>query len=102
MGTGLPVVATDVGGTRELVVHRQTGLLVPSGEPVALASALRSLLQAPSERAAMGAAARRRAETVFSLETMIDEYTRVYRDLAARRPQRGAMARRSSPAHSLH
>jgi sugar transferase (PEP-CTERM/EpsH1 system associated) len=84
MGSGLPVVATDVGAARELVVAGQTGLLVPPEDPAALAAALATLLQAPARRAAMGAAARRRAETGFSMERMVSDYDLVYQELAAR------------------
>jgi glycosyltransferase involved in cell wall biosynthesis len=84
MGSGLPVVATDVGGARELVVPGQTGLLVPPEDPSALATALAMLLQAPARRAAMGAAARRRAETEFSMERMVSDYALAYQELAAR------------------
>jgi sugar transferase (PEP-CTERM/EpsH1 system associated) len=84
MASGLPVVATDVGGARELVVAGQTGLLVPAGQPQAMADAVEALLRAPSDRAAMGDAARRRAEAEFSLQRMIGDYERVYLELGAR------------------
>jgi len=58
---GLPVVACDIRGPREQVVHGETGLLVPSGDADALATALRDLLADPARRAAMGAAGRARA-----------------------------------------
>jgi sugar transferase (PEP-CTERM/EpsH1 system associated) len=102
MGSGLPVVATDVGGARELVVPGETGLLVPAGDPDALASALLSLAQAPAQRAAMGAAARRRAEAVFSLERMIGDYERVYLELRHRhRANEGSSDQRHTQAYSL-
>jgi sugar transferase (PEP-CTERM/EpsH1 system associated) len=102
MGTGLPVVATDVGGARELVV-KETGLLIPAATPEALASALAWLLERPAQRAGMGAAARRRVETEFSLERMIRDYERVYHELIGLRgAKQGAEAARSSRAHSLH
>ena len=47
MAAGLPVVATDVGGVRELVVDGETGLLVPAGDPARLAEALRACSQTP-------------------------------------------------------
>jgi len=58
---GLPVVACDIRGPREQVVHGETGLLVPPGDADALATALRDLLADPARRAAMGAAGRARA-----------------------------------------
>jgi sugar transferase (PEP-CTERM/EpsH1 system associated) len=102
MGCGLPVVATDVGGARELVIPEDTGLLVPAGDPDALASALISLAQAPAQRGAMGAAARRRAEAVFSLERMIGDYERVYLELRQRnRAHEGSSDERHARAYSL-
>ncbi len=61
MLTGLPVVATNIRGPREQVVHGVTGLLVPPGTVAPLAGALRRLVGDPAARAAMGAAGRRRA-----------------------------------------
>lgn len=58
MAAGLPVVATDCGGPRDLVVDGGTGLLVPVRNPRALADALAELLQDPARRAAMGQAGR--------------------------------------------
>lgn len=57
MARGLPVVTTPVGGIPELVTHDVDGLLVPPGDPVALASALASLSRSPELRERLGAAA---------------------------------------------
>ena len=61
MLTGLPVVATNIRGPREQIVHGQTGLLVPPGTVAPLASALRALVDDAPMRARMGQAARARA-----------------------------------------
>jgi len=61
MFSGLPVVACDIRGPREQVVHGATGLLVPPGDAAALATALRDLLADKARRVAMGAAGRARA-----------------------------------------
>src|SRR5262249_9178980 len=74
MAAGLPVVGSDVGGLRELVVDGDTGLLVPAGDPQALADALLRLLSSPEERAAFGAAGRARAAELFGLERFRDEH----------------------------
>jgi glycosyltransferase involved in cell wall biosynthesis len=79
---GVPQVATDVGGTREAVVP-ETGLLVPPGEPVALAAAIISLLRDPDRRAAMSAASRRRHAERFTVERMVSETAAVYDALLA-------------------
>lgn len=59
---GVPAVASDVAGLRESVRQGETGLLVPPGDPAALAGALVALLRDPARRRAMGAAARRWAQ----------------------------------------
>ena len=61
MMTGLPVVATDVRGSREEVRHDHTGTLVPLGAPKALSEALSKLVCDPVLRGSMGAAGRTRA-----------------------------------------
>jgi glycosyltransferase involved in cell wall biosynthesis len=65
MFTGLPVVATDIRGSREEVVHGQTGLLVPCRDPHALATALNRLVADPTLRAKQGAAGRGRALELY-------------------------------------
>lgn len=65
MMSGLPVVATDIRGSREEVVANETGLLVPTHDAVSLAKALARLLRANAEACAMGAAGRRRALQLY-------------------------------------
>jgi glycosyltransferase involved in cell wall biosynthesis len=81
MAAGLPVVATRVEGTAELVVDVQTGLLVPMKSPPALAEAMGRLLADPASAKAMGAAGRGRAAANFSWEKMIAEYETLYKSL---------------------
>lgn len=76
---GLPVVATDAGGTRDVVLDGETGRVVPVGDVPALARELSRLLSDPGARAAYGEAARRRAEQTFSMQT----WTRALHDLYA-------------------
>ncbi len=71
MATGLPVVATDVGGTAEAVVHGETGLLVPAGDPAAMADALGALLANPGAVETFGRAGRARAEARFGERLML-------------------------------
>ena len=66
MGSGLPVIASDVGAIREQVVHGATGLLVAPDDVAGLAAAITSLLNDPCKRVAMGAAGRARAEQLFN------------------------------------
>jgi glycosyltransferase involved in cell wall biosynthesis len=59
---GLPVVTTPAGGIPELVRHEETGLLVPCGEPAAMASAVAGLLEDPPRALALARRAREEAE----------------------------------------
>ena len=72
MAAGLPVVATDIRGSREEVIDGQTGLLVPVADPGALAGALGRLLAEPGLARGMGQAGRRRAVEIFDESRVID------------------------------
>lgn len=78
MEAGLPVVATQVIGTDEVVVDGVTGTLVPSGDPRALGQAIGDLLADPARRLAYGAAGRRRYLKCFTAERMVDRTRAVY------------------------
>jgi glycosyltransferase involved in cell wall biosynthesis len=81
MACGLPVLATDVGGTAEAVRDGVTGALVPPGDDAALAAALRRLTADPDALRAMGEAGRARAAREFGLERMTRETEALYREL---------------------
>ena len=68
MSHGLPVIGAHVGGIPEMVIHEETGLLVPAKSPVPLAAAMGRLINDPSLRESLGAAGRIRCETIFSLD----------------------------------
>jgi sugar transferase (PEP-CTERM/EpsH1 system associated) len=88
MASGLPVIATNVGGNSELVVEGQTGMLVPASDPVAMATAIQSYLTNPDKLERHGRAGRKRAEEQFSIEAMVNGYLDVYDAvLQKRRPQ---------------
>jgi len=75
-----PVVATDVGGVRELV--GEAGIVVPAKDSDALAEAMRQVMSRSSdERAAMGRAARERVCSKFNIEGKADEWEALYRSL---------------------
>jgi sugar transferase (PEP-CTERM/EpsH1 system associated) len=83
MATGLPVVATRVGGNEELVEDGVTGTLVPPRDPEALANALARYVQDDALRRDRGGAGRVRAEREFALEAMVARYLGVYDGLLA-------------------
>ncbi len=83
--SGLPVIATAVGGNVELVEDGVTGRLVPSGDMAALVQALLFYLDAPARIAEHGASARRQAEQRYSIPVMADAYAAVYDKTLARR-----------------
>ena len=78
-----PVVATHVGGVPEVVTDRKTGLLVPPGNELALAIALRHLLDKPDTAARLGEAARARAQQIFGFTKYVDTYEALYYRLTA-------------------
>jgi sugar transferase (PEP-CTERM/EpsH1 system associated) len=84
MATGLPVVATHVGGNPELVEVGVTGALVPPADPIALASAIGSYVRQRHLLAEHGHAARIRVETCFSMASMVNGYMAVYDHVLAR------------------
>jgi len=84
MGAELPVIATAVDGTPEVVVEGETGLLVPPADPPALAEAVNRLLGDPELAARMGQAGRARADG-FSEQALLDRVGSVYRQTLARR-----------------
>lgn len=80
MAAGRAIVATRVGGIPEAIEDGRDGLLVPSGDPDALAGALLRVVKDDALRARLGEAARHRAETEFSMETMFGKYEALYRE----------------------
>ncbi len=84
--SGLPVVATDVGGNREVVIDGVTGFLVPPKDPEALAQAMLRLIELPEEkRQRMREAARQHILANFSLDRVVDQWEALYRELSAKK-----------------
>jgi len=81
MAAAKPIVATDAGGTRELVAEGVTGYLVPVGAVELLASRMIALCQAPATRGSMGARARSIVEQTFTVENMARRYELLYEKL---------------------
>lgn len=96
MAAGVPVVATAVGGVPDVVCHGETGLLVPPGDPAALAAALASLLGDPERRCTLGLAGRRAAFPAYDAKGLIARIEALYLELAAG-PGAGGRQERSRP-----
>jgi glycosyltransferase involved in cell wall biosynthesis len=88
MAAGLPVVATRVGGLPEMVAQGETGLLVPPGDPPALAAAMSRVLADADLRRKLGRAGRMRVEQEFSLEAMVSRTAEVLLRLWSQAPRR--------------
>ena len=78
MASGIPVVAFAVDGLKEIVVHGETGFLVPSGDVDALAEALRRLIEDPVLRREMGSRGRERARNLFGIDAHVGGLMDVY------------------------
>jgi glycosyltransferase involved in cell wall biosynthesis len=78
MAAGVPVVASSVSGNPELVEDGENGLLVPPGDPPALAAAIDRILREPELARRLGRAGRRRVEERFTLERLVRDTERVY------------------------
>jgi glycosyltransferase involved in cell wall biosynthesis len=85
MAAERPVVATSVGGNVELVEEGQTGYLVPSENPQALADRVVNLLRNREQARQFGQRGKQRAEARFSLAWMVKAYEECYRDAMAKR-----------------
>lgn len=85
MASGLPVIATDVGGNRDLVDEGRTGSIVPSADPDAMARAILALARGNGLARDMGRAGRETAEQRFSMNAMVAAYQNTYDNLLHRR-----------------
>jgi len=81
MASGLPVIATDVGGNADLVKSGINGQIVPAGDPEALAHQIVKFANAPGQAKIMGRLGRQRVEEKFSMNAMVAAYLGVYDQL---------------------
>jgi glycosyltransferase involved in cell wall biosynthesis len=95
MALGIPVVAADVGGVREIVDDGVTGSLVPPRDPEALVAATEPLLDDPTRRRRMGEAARLRAVADFDLDRCADSHVIAFERAIEHRAARGRRGRKS-------
>jgi glycosyltransferase involved in cell wall biosynthesis len=85
MSAGRPIIASAVGGCKELIDHGRTGLLFPPGDSPALAEQILMLLDTPDVRARLGYAARRHAESEFDINVAVKRLEAVYDELLDRK-----------------
>lgn len=78
MAAGLPVVATAAGGNPEILAEGRAGVLVPVRDPVRLGQAIAALATEPGRRATLATAGRRRLESSFTIERMVNQYAELY------------------------
>jgi glycosyltransferase involved in cell wall biosynthesis len=93
MAAGLPVVATDVGGNREIVDDGRTGRLVPARDPEALAKMILAMCENTALARDMGKRGRERVENLFDVRTMVARYEAMYRELLGRAVSGGSPSR---------
>lgn len=84
MATGLPIVATDVGGNAELIDNDQTGKIVPAGNIETLAEAMLAYISDEKLRRTHGHAARQRVMEKFTLDKMVADYVQLYDTMCSR------------------
>jgi glycosyltransferase involved in cell wall biosynthesis len=100
MASGLPVVATRVGGNPELVDDGETGSLIPASDPIAMAQAIQRYTTNPEKVRADGAAGRKKAANQFSISAMVNGYMSVYDSILNGKRHRAAAESRAYPVSS--
>ena len=80
---GKPIIATDVPGCREIVHDGENGILVLLKNSIALASAIKELIDNSEKRKSMGINGRRLVESEFSEEIVVNQTMKVYQELLA-------------------
>ena len=79
MASGLPVIATQVSGSQQVVEQDRSGILIPPGEILPLCQAIESLLTDPERARQLGKSARRRIEEAYSARRQAEEHLILYR-----------------------
>jgi glycosyltransferase involved in cell wall biosynthesis len=100
---GVPAVATDVPGTREVLIDGVNGWLANAADPISLGKSMECLMQMPlEERYAMGECARRHVINEFSLDIVLDKWERLYEALLAQKSVNWRMRLVAREALSRH
>lgn len=84
MACGKACIATNIPGSRDLIIPNENGLLVPPEDPAALAEALQLLINSPELRLALGRSARARVEQHFSIEREVKAHAALYHEILSR------------------
>ncbi len=84
MRAGLPVIASDVSGVNEAVIHERNGLLTPAGDSQVLARQIETLLSAPERRTVMGREGRAFYEQYFTFDALLEKTCAVYSEILGR------------------
>lgn len=85
MACGSPVIATNISGSAEVVTDGDNGVLVPPGQPAAMADAILSLLHDPDRRQNLGRRARRTVEKSFTWHAIVDKFENMFQQVVARK-----------------
>jgi glycosyltransferase involved in cell wall biosynthesis len=78
---GLPVIAFDIAGAREAVLHGKTGVLIPPGDLAGLQIAIEVMIEEPEMRDEFGRAGRKRMQDDFSVKTMVESHVDLYKQI---------------------
>jgi glycosyltransferase involved in cell wall biosynthesis len=81
MSYGTPPIVTNIGGHPELVVHNESGLVIPPKDPEAIARAILELYNDPEKKKRLGENARRRIETRFHIRETIRQTRRLFEEV---------------------
>ena len=81
MACGTPPIVTDIGGSPELVIHNDSGLVIPPKDPQAIAAAIMALYHDPAQKKRLGENAKRRIETRFNIRETIRETRRLFEEV---------------------
>jgi glycosyltransferase involved in cell wall biosynthesis len=96
---GVPVVATAVGGTPEVIEEGESGFLVPPANPTLMANRILDVLVSETKRLAMGGSGRNRVQTHFSFEGQSAQYQRLFESLVMKRSKASASWRLAANGH---
>src|SRR5262249_52324564 len=96
LAAGVPTVATAVGGTAEIIDDRMSGLLVPPGDPSALAEAIEELLSSEDRRRAIAKRGQARGLQAFTFKAQAEQYSQLFNELV-RDARQGAGSNETEP-----